>query len=161
MEYIHEKSVEIISSLWLSHKKFEPPLSWYYWRELFERHAVESISYGIVFIPSFMTISSAIQRLLRLIPQKFESLQCSCYRWEGFFKHVFEMASDDLICTPNFVTIGSSTQVILRLLPQKSESLSAGNTDWRHLRRMPLRWLQMAWYTYHVSWRFLETFKYY
>jgi hypothetical protein len=41
---------------------------------VFVRYVVESASYGIVFIPSFMTISLDIQVILRLLSQQFEKL---------------------------------------------------------------------------------------
>jgi hypothetical protein len=37
--------------------------------------AVEMSLGGMIYIPSFMTISSGIQVILRLLPQRFERLQ--------------------------------------------------------------------------------------
>jgi hypothetical protein len=56
------------SSLRPPHHEFEQPLCWYYWREVFVRCTVENASCVMVFIISFMTIGSAIQVILRLLP---------------------------------------------------------------------------------------------
>jgi hypothetical protein len=48
------------------------------WEE-FMNYAVEMASDDIIYIPSFMTIGSGIQVILRLLPKKFERLQCWYY----------------------------------------------------------------------------------
>jgi hypothetical protein len=40
------------------------------------RYAVQSASNGLVFVPSFMTVSSGFEVTLRLLPQQSEGLQC-------------------------------------------------------------------------------------
>jgi hypothetical protein len=41
------------------------------------------------------------------------------------------------------------------------EGCSVGITDGSNLWSTPLRWPQMAWYTYQVSWRLIQAFKQY
>jgi hypothetical protein len=62
------------------------PMKEYYSTLVFVRKAVETASYGMIFIPSIMTIGSGIQVVLRLLPQQFEGIQCCYYRWERFLK---------------------------------------------------------------------------
>jgi hypothetical protein len=42
-------------------------------------YAVESASYRMALKPSFMTVCSGIQVILRLLSQQFERLQCWYY----------------------------------------------------------------------------------
>jgi hypothetical protein len=49
-------------------------------REVIVRYAVESDSYGTVFIPGFMKIGSGIKVILMLLPQQFEKPQCPYYQ---------------------------------------------------------------------------------
>jgi hypothetical protein len=47
-------------------------------------------------MPSFMTIHSEIQVILKL-PQQFEGLQCSYWRWDEFVKYANETGSGGMI----------------------------------------------------------------
>jgi hypothetical protein len=42
-------------------------------------YAIQMVSGGMVYIPSFITIGSGIQVILRLLPQPFEGLECWYY----------------------------------------------------------------------------------
>lgn len=42
-------------------------------------YIVESVLFGMVFIPSFITISSGVHVILRFLPQQFQRLQCWYY----------------------------------------------------------------------------------
>jgi hypothetical protein len=50
--------------------QFEKLQCWYYWCEKFNKYAVEMAAGGLKYIPSFMTIDSGIQVILRLLPQQ-------------------------------------------------------------------------------------------
>jgi hypothetical protein len=39
------------------------------------KYAIKMASGGMIYVPSFMTISSGIQIILRILPQQFERLQ--------------------------------------------------------------------------------------
>jgi hypothetical protein len=57
------------------------------------KFAVEMASGGMIYTPSFMTIGSGIQLILRLFHQQSEALQYWYYCREGFMKYTVEMAS--------------------------------------------------------------------
>jgi hypothetical protein len=44
------------------------------------KYTVEMSSGGMTYMPSFMTIGSGVQVILRVLPQQLEMLQCSYYR---------------------------------------------------------------------------------
>jgi hypothetical protein len=50
------------------------------------KYVTEMASGGMTYIPSFMTIDSGIQVILRLLPQQFDWLQCWYYCWDEFRK---------------------------------------------------------------------------
>jgi hypothetical protein len=50
-----------------------------------------------MYIPSFMTIDTGIQAILRYL--RSERPQCWYYWWEGFMMYANEMAADGMICT--------------------------------------------------------------
>jgi hypothetical protein len=85
------------------------------------RYAAESASCSIVFIPSFMTISSGIQVISKLLLNNFRG--CSVGIPDGFVKKTVETASGGMIYIQSFMTTGSGVQVILRLLPQQYRKL--------------------------------------
>jgi hypothetical protein len=60
-----------------------------------------------------MQISSDIQAILRLLPQKSERLQCWYYGWKGFMKYAVEMGSGAIICIPSFIRIGLGVRKLL------------------------------------------------
>jgi hypothetical protein len=70
----------------------------------------QSASYDAVSIPSFMTISSSIQVILRLLPQQLQRLQCWYYSWEGFMKYAVEMTSGGTIHISSSMKICSGVQ---------------------------------------------------
>jgi hypothetical protein len=80
--------------------------SWYCRWEEFKNYAIEITSDGIMYIPSFMNISSGIQVILWL----FERLQCWYYLWEGFMKHTVEMVSGGMTYIPSFIRISLGVQ---------------------------------------------------
>jgi hypothetical protein len=45
------------------------------------KYAVEIASVGMIYVPNFMMNGSDIQAILKLLPQKYERLQCWYYRW--------------------------------------------------------------------------------
>jgi hypothetical protein len=72
----------------------------------------------MIYIPSFMTIRSDIQAILRFCLSNSRGCNFGIINWRGFlFKSVVEMAYGGMICLPNFMMIVSSIQVIFRLLP--------------------------------------------
>jgi hypothetical protein len=79
------------------------------------KYTVDTASDGIIYIPSFMTIGSRIQVILRSLPQQFERIQCWYYTWMRFTKYAGEMASEG--------PIGLGIQVKLKSLPQQSDRL--------------------------------------
>jgi hypothetical protein len=52
-------------------------------------------------MPYFMTISSGIKVILRVIPQKFERLYCWYCWWEEFIMYAVAMASGVMIYVPS------------------------------------------------------------
>jgi hypothetical protein len=96
---------------------------WYYWWEWFMKYAVEMVSGGMIWVPSFMKIGSSIQVILRLLPRHSERLQSWYYNWEGFMVYAIETTSYCMICIPSFMTIRSGIQVILTVPPQQFERL--------------------------------------
>jgi hypothetical protein len=74
------------------------------------KFAVEVAPGGIIYIPSFMTIGSGIQVILRSVPQQFETLQCWYYLLECFVKYAVGIASGGMIFIPSFIKIGSGVQ---------------------------------------------------
>jgi hypothetical protein len=54
------------------------------------KYAVEMASGGIKHLSSFMTVGCGIQVLWRLLPRKFERLQCCYYRWDLFMKNAVD-----------------------------------------------------------------------
>jgi hypothetical protein len=60
------------------------------------KYATEMGSAGVIYIPSFMAICSGIQVVLRLLPRKFERLQCWYCCWEEFTKWADEMRWHDI-----------------------------------------------------------------
>lgn len=71
------------------------------------KYATEMAPGGITCIPSFITVGSGMQVMLRLIPQKFERLYYWCYWWKRFIKAAVQMASKGNIYTLIFIMIGS------------------------------------------------------
>jgi hypothetical protein len=83
------------------------------------RYTVESVSYGMVFIPSFydgwFSHSSNIKVITSAISEDIVLLL--------LIGGIHEMVSGAMIYVPSSMTIGSGIQVILRLLPQQFERL--------------------------------------
>jgi hypothetical protein len=77
------------------------------------------------YIPSFMTIVSGIQVILRIFPQQLERLQCWYYWWRGFLKYAADIISGGMMYEhiPSLMTIGSGIRAILSALPQQFERL--------------------------------------
>jgi hypothetical protein len=74
------------------------------------KYTIEMTSDGMIYIPSFVTIGSGIQVILRLLPEQFERLQCWYYRFEISVKYVVKMVSDFMIYMPSFIRIGPGVQ---------------------------------------------------
>jgi hypothetical protein len=74
------------------------------------KYNVQMDSGGMIYIPSFLTIGSGIQVILRLLPQRFERLQYWYYCWEGFMKYAVQMASGGKISILSFMNIDTGFQ---------------------------------------------------
>jgi hypothetical protein len=72
---------------------------------------LKSALYITVFVPSFVTIGSGIQAILRITCQQFERLQYWYYWWEGFMKYAIEMTACGMIYTPSFIKMSSGVQI--------------------------------------------------
>jgi hypothetical protein len=66
---------------------------------------IKLASCGMIRIPSFMTIGSGIQAILRVLSLQFLRPQCWYYRLEGITMQSTETASGGMIHIPRFVTI--------------------------------------------------------
>jgi hypothetical protein len=100
------------------------------------------------------------------LSQKFEKLQYWNYWWEGFMIYAREMALCGMIYLPSFmksvqsfIKIGTGIQTVLRFCFRNCIYCIVGITSGRDLWSAPLKWSQVAWYTYQVSWRSVQAFK--
>jgi hypothetical protein len=62
---------------------------------------------------------------------------------------------------PSFTKIDKGVQAILRFCLRNLRGCNVGITDGRDLRSTAFRWLHMAWYSYHISWRLVKAFNQY
>jgi hypothetical protein len=58
------------------------------------RYAVEMVSDGMIYIPSFLKIGSRIRVILKLLSRQSETLRCWYYEWEGFVIYAIQMTPD-------------------------------------------------------------------
>jgi hypothetical protein len=92
---------------------------------------------------------------------KCERLWCWYYLWEGYKMYTIQMPSCGMIFLPSFMKIGTGIQAILMFCLSNLCGPNDGVTYGRGSGRMPLRWLNVAWHSYQVSWRLVEAFKQY
>jgi hypothetical protein len=64
----------------------------------------------------------------------------------------------EMTCVPSFMKSGTGVHAILRFCLNSLRSCNVGNTDGRDLWSSLVRWAQVAWYTYRVSWRSVQSF---
>jgi hypothetical protein len=91
------------------------------------------------------TFGSAVQVILRVLPQQFERLWYWYYWWEGFLKYTTEMTSRGMIYLPVLMLICWGIRVILRLLPKQFERLWCWFYCWGVFMMCALKWPQMEW----------------
>jgi hypothetical protein len=77
------------------------------------KHVVEVSLGSMMYLPNFMTMGSDIQITLRLLPQKFERLQCWYYLVDGLINCVVELAPGGMIFVPGFIQIDSGVHRLL------------------------------------------------
>jgi hypothetical protein len=85
---------------------------------------------------------------IKVLPQRFEWLWCWYYWSKGFLKCPFEMGSGGLINIRSFTKIGTCVQAILRCYLGSLKGCHVSITDVMDSWWTPLKWAQVAWYTY-------------
>jgi hypothetical protein len=113
------------------------------WWEKFMKSAVEMAWGGLMCIPSFMTIGSSIQEILRALPKNLRGCSIGITHerdllhshWDGLRWH----------------DIHTEFQLILSFLLQQFERLLFWCYRWEEFMiYMPLRWAEVPWCTYQV-----------
>jgi hypothetical protein len=131
--WLHSKFREIGSGIQVILRSFPQQFHslqcWHYRRDGFMKCTIEMPSGGMIYIPSFMTISSGIQ-VIKLLPQQFERLQFWYYWWDWLMNYAIVMASGGNIYVPSVPTIGWGIDVILRLISQQFENLQCWYYWW-------------------------------
>jgi hypothetical protein len=94
---------------------------------------LEMVFGGMIYLPSFMKIGSAIEIISRLLPKEFDRVQCWYYWWKGFINYTTEMVSCGMIYIFSFMKIETGVQAILRSCLSNFRSCNIGITDGRDL----------------------------
>jgi hypothetical protein len=128
-------------------------------REGFFKYAVEMASGGMVYVPSLKTIGSGIRVIL--VPQQFERLESWYNWWEGFMIYASEMASVVLYIHTTFHKDWYRRSSNIKIFSQRYEyvKLRWWCYQGRDLWSTPLKWTEVAWYTYEVPWWSVQAFK--
>jgi hypothetical protein len=85
----------------------------------------------VIYVPSFVTIGSGIQVILRFLRQQFGRLQYCYYWWEGFIKCIIEMASFGMMYVPSFIKTCEGVQAVLMVFHGNLRACNVGkNHGW-------------------------------
>jgi hypothetical protein len=125
-------------------------------------HYVPFVWYTTRCLQSFIIISSGIQVILRSSPQQFEMLQCWSYWWKNLWIKLLIWSEVVGTYIHTYIHTGfhiaqlrQSSNIIVSAIWEASVHIAHGRDLWC----APLRWPQVAWYTYQFSYRSVQAFK--